>query len=212
MFFFRIFRELSQVHARIADELLPPPVFPSTPFVESLASLPSSIPFSNPIIPGEIFPRPYLFGLHELSFKRSKELLSNRMFHDHQQLIAKTLYEGEVKKVEEEYEMATKGVQLKLMEAILEKKKRLMEEKSSEVALVPLVLSGEALLSFQRILRFPFSLTDFLSLSLFQQLNSMDFVHTVLENYDKLLRKKLHHHHQQLNLLTISILLQFQVH
>lgn len=57
-------------------------------------------------------------------------------------MIAKSLYNAEVERIEEEYEGAAKGVVERLLEGVEERRKRLMEEKEGEG-----VNLGEALLS-----------------------------------------------------------------
>lgn len=134
------------VHARVADEILPPPVFPfpsSYPDeTTQLSELPPSLNPTNILMPTDLYPRPYLFQLHHLSLIRENNLLSNRMFHDHQKFVANNVYNTQVKKIEEEYELATKGVKIRLLESISEKRRRLIEEKANE-AINPMVLTGK---------------------------------------------------------------------
>lgn len=90
-----------------------------------------------------MYPRPYLFALHRLSHQRSNQLLAGRMFHDHQKVVANKIYDIEISKIEEEYELAMQGVKTKLIEALIEKKRKLVEEKASEVFnTLPIILTG----------------------------------------------------------------------
>lgn len=77
-------------------------------------------------------------------------------------MIAKSLYNAEVERIEEEYEGAAKGVVERLLEGVEERRKRLMEEKEGEgvslgkpFLLMYLCISLEADLSsfFRYILR-----------------------------------------------------------
>jgi hypothetical protein len=127
----RVFHDLSEIFARTADELLPPPVFPTYDLSIPVGQLPPSLPFTDPVIP-DMHPTPYLFALHRLSLARSNQLLGIRLFHDHQIGVAKRLYDAEVERIEEEYEGATKGVVERLMEGVEERRKKLSEEKEGE--------------------------------------------------------------------------------
>ncbi|BGP52693.1 hypothetical protein JCM8202v2_000249 [Rhodotorula sphaerocarpa] len=127
----RIFHDLSEIYARTADELLPPPVFPTSDLSIPVGELPPSLPFTDPVIP-DMHPVPYLFSLHRLSMERAHEQLALRLFHAHQLASAKRLYDAEVDRIEDEYEAATKGVVERLCDGVEERKKRLLEEKEGE--------------------------------------------------------------------------------
>lgn len=127
----RIFHDLSEIYARTADELLPPPVFPVAEADLPIGQLPPSLPFTDPVIP-DLHPIPYLFSLHRLSLERANEQVAIRLFHQHQVASARRLYEAEVERIEDEYEAATKGVVEKLFEGVEERRKRLLEEKEGE--------------------------------------------------------------------------------
>lgn len=127
----RIFHDLSEIYARTADELLPPPVFPTSDLSIPVGQLPPSLPFTDPVIP-DMHPVPYLFSLHRLSMERAHEQLAIRLFHAHQLASAKRLYDAEVDRIEDEYEAATKGVVERLVEGVEERRKRLLEEKEGE--------------------------------------------------------------------------------
>ncbi|BGO99183.1 hypothetical protein NBRC10513v2_000288 [Rhodotorula toruloides] len=127
----RIFHDLSEIYARTADELLPPPVFPTSDLSIPVGQLPPSLPFTDPVIP-DMHPIPYLFSLHRLSMERANEQLAIRLFHSHQVAAARRLYEAEVERIEDEYEAAMKGVVERLMEGVEERRRRLMEEKEGE--------------------------------------------------------------------------------
>lgn len=128
---YRIFHDLSEIYARTADELLPPPVFPTSDLSIPVGELPPSLPFTDPVIP-DMHPVPYLFSLHRLSMERAHEQLALRLFHAHQLASAKRLYDAEVDRIEDEYEAATKGVVERLYDGVEERKKRLLEEKEGE--------------------------------------------------------------------------------
>lgn len=127
----RIFQELSTIQARTADELLPPPVFPTFDLSIPVGQLPPSLPFTDPVIP-DMHPTPYLFALHRLSHDRANTLLAVRLFHAHQTAVARRMYEAEVERIEDEYEGATKGVVERLLEGVEERRRRLVEEKDGE--------------------------------------------------------------------------------
>lgn len=127
----RVFVDLSEIFARTADELLPPPVFPTFDLKIPVGQLAPSLPFTDPLIP-DMHPTPYLFGLHRLSHQRENQLLAIRLFHAHQVSVARKLYDAEVERVEEEYESATKGVVERLLEGVEERRKRLTDEKEGE--------------------------------------------------------------------------------
>lgn len=127
----RVFHDLSEIFARTADELLPPPVFPTFDLSIPVDQLPPSLPFTDPVIP-DMHPTPYLFALHRLSLQRSNELLAIRLFHLHQVTVARKLYAAEVERIEDEYEGATKGVVERLLEGVEERRRRLHEEKDGE--------------------------------------------------------------------------------
>ncbi|BGP36338.1 hypothetical protein JCM10449v2_000238 [Rhodotorula kratochvilovae] len=127
----RIFHDLSEIYARTADELLPPPVFPTSDLSIPVGQLPPSLPFTDPVIP-DMHPVPFLFSLHRLSLERANEQVAIRLFHQHQVASARRLYDAEVERIEDEYESATKGVVEKLFEGVEERRKRLLEEKEGE--------------------------------------------------------------------------------
>ncbi|KAG0661857.1 hypothetical protein C6P46_003748 [Rhodotorula mucilaginosa] len=127
----RIFHDLSEIYARTADELLPPPVFPTSDLSIPVGQLPPSLPFTDPVIP-DMHPIPYLFSLHRLSMERAHQQLAIRLFHAHQLASAKRLYDAEVERIEDEYEAATKGVVERLVDGVEERRKRLLEEKEGE--------------------------------------------------------------------------------
>lgn len=126
-----VFHDLSEIFARTADELLPPPVFPTYDLSIPVGQLPPSLPFTDPVIP-DMHPTPYLFALHRLSLARANQLLGVRLFHDHQLAVAKRLYAAEVEKIQEEYEGAAKGVSERMVEGVEERRKRLSEEKEGD--------------------------------------------------------------------------------
>ncbi|GJN92094.1 hypothetical protein Rhopal_005123-T1 [Rhodotorula paludigena] len=127
----RIFHDLSEIYARTADELLPPPVFPTSDLSIPVGQLPPSLPYTDPVIP-DMHPIPYLFSLHRLSLERANEQVAIRLFHQHQVNAARRLYEAEVERIEDEYEAANKGVVERLIEGVEERRKRLLEEKEGE--------------------------------------------------------------------------------
>ncbi|GAA5856276.1 hypothetical protein JCM8547_000848 [Rhodosporidiobolus lusitaniae] len=127
----RVFHDLSEIFARTADELLPPPVFPTSDLSIPVGQLPPSLPFTDPVIP-DMHPIPYLFSLHRLSMERANQQVSVRLFHQHQIAAARRLYEAEVERIEDEYEAATKSVVEKLLEGVEERRRRLAEEKEGE--------------------------------------------------------------------------------
>jgi hypothetical protein len=127
----RVFHDLSEIFARTADELLPPPVFPTFDLSIPVGQLPPSLPFTDPVIP-DMHPTPYLFALHRVSLQRANQLLAIRLFHTHQVTVARKLFEAEVERIEDEYEGATKGVVERLLEGVEERRKRLNEEKEGE--------------------------------------------------------------------------------
>ncbi|GAA6058516.1 hypothetical protein JCM10212_006955 [Sporobolomyces blumeae] len=127
----RVFHELSQIYARTADELLPPPVFPISDPSVPVSQLPPSVACTDPLFP-DMFPTPYLFSLHRLSLERANRQLEIRLFHTHQVASARRLYDAEVERIEDEYEMATKGVVDRLLEGVEERRRRLMDEKEGE--------------------------------------------------------------------------------
>ncbi|GAA5873140.1 hypothetical protein JCM3774_000061 [Rhodotorula dairenensis] len=127
----RIFHDLSEIYARTADELLPPPVFPTSDLSIPVGQLPPSLPFTDPVIP-DMHPIPYLFSLHRLSMQRAHQELAIRLFHAHQLASAKRLYDAEVERIEDEYEAATKGVVERLVDGVEERRKRLLDEKEGE--------------------------------------------------------------------------------
>lgn len=122
---------MSEIYARTADELLPPPVFPTSDLSIPVGQLPPSLPFTDPVIP-DMHPIPYLFSLHRLSMERAHQQLAIRLFHAHQLASAKRLYDAEVERIEDEYEAATKGVVERLVDGVEERRKRLLEEKEGE--------------------------------------------------------------------------------
>lgn len=128
---YRVFHDLSEIFARTADELLPPPVFPTFDLSIPVGQLPPSLPFTDPVIP-DMHPTPYLFSLHRLSLQRSNNLLAIRLFHMHQVAVARRLCEAERERVEEEYENAAKGVVERLLEGVEERRRRLTEEKEGD--------------------------------------------------------------------------------
>ena len=123
--------DLSEIFARTADELLPPPVFPTFDLKIPVGQLAPSLPFTDPLIP-DMHPTPYLFGLHRLSHQRENNLLAIRLFHAHQASVARKLYEAEVERIEDEYEGATKGVVERLLEGVEDRRRRLTDEKEGE--------------------------------------------------------------------------------
>ncbi|GAA6023696.1 hypothetical protein JCM11491_005276 [Sporobolomyces phaffii] len=131
----RVYHELSQIYARTADELLPPPVFPvpaSDPAaVPVSADLAPSVACTDPVFP-DLFPTPFLFSLHQLSMERANRQLEIRLFHTHQVASARRLYDAEVERIEDEYEGATKGVVERLLEGVEDRRRKLMEEKEGE--------------------------------------------------------------------------------
>ncbi|KAI5480023.1 Sds3-like family protein [Pseudohyphozyma bogoriensis] len=127
----RVFHDLSEIFARTADELLPPPVFPTFDLSIPVGQLPPSLPFTDPVIP-DMHPTPYLFSLHRLSLQRANHHLAVRLHNAHQLAVARRLYEAEVERIEDEYEGATKGVVERLLESVEERRKRLTEEKEGE--------------------------------------------------------------------------------
>ncbi|GAA5972638.1 hypothetical protein JCM11641_002949 [Rhodosporidiobolus odoratus] len=127
----RVFHDLSEIFARTADELLPPPVFPTSDLTTPVSQLPPSLPFTDPVIP-DMHPIPYLFSLHHLSMERSNQQVAIRLFQQHQVAAARRLYEAEVERIEDEYEAATKAVVERLFEGVEERKRRLAEEKEGE--------------------------------------------------------------------------------
>lgn len=154
----RIFHDLSEIYARTADELLPPPVFPTSDLSIPVGQLPPSLPFTDPVIP-DMHPIPYLFSLHRLSMERAHQQLAIRLFHAHQLASAKRLYDAEVERIEDEYEAATKGVVERLTDGVEERRKRLLEEKEGEGVTIGALPVGPP---FLRISRRPkIALTDF---------------------------------------------------
>ncbi|KAL8276152.1 hypothetical protein RQP46_011446 [Phenoliferia psychrophenolica] len=127
----RVFVDLSEIFARTADELLPPPVFPTFDLKIPVGQLAPSLPFTDPLIP-DMHPTPYLFGLHRLSHQRENNLLAIRLFHAHQVSVARKLYDAEVERIEDEYEGATKGVVERLLEGVEDRRRRLTDEKEGE--------------------------------------------------------------------------------
>ncbi|GAA6035997.1 hypothetical protein JCM8097_005206 [Rhodosporidiobolus ruineniae] len=127
----RVFHDLSEIFARTADELLPPPVFPTSDLSIPVGQLPPSLPFTDPVIP-DMHPIPYLFSLHRLSLERNNTQVAVRLFHQHQVASARRLYDAEVERIEDEYEAATKSVVEKLLEGVDERRRRLAEEKDGE--------------------------------------------------------------------------------
>lgn len=127
----RVFHDLSEIFARTADELLPPPVFPTFDLSIPVGQLPPSLPFTDPVIP-DMHPTPYLFSLHRLSLQRANQLLAIRLFHLHQTAVARKLYEAETERIEDEYEGAAKGVVERLLEGVEERRRRLTEEKEGD--------------------------------------------------------------------------------
>ncbi|GAA5907937.1 hypothetical protein JCM8208_004002 [Rhodotorula glutinis] len=138
----RIFHDLSEIYARTADELLPPPVFPTSDLSIPVGQLPPSLPFTDPVIP-DMHPIPYLFSLHRLSLERANEQVAIRLFHQHQVASARRLYDAEVERIEDEYEAATKGVVEKLFEGVEERRKRLLEEKDGEGVTIDTFLESQ---------------------------------------------------------------------
>lgn len=126
-----MFHDLSEIFARTADELLPPPVFPTFDLSIPVGQLPPSLPFTDPVIP-DMHPTPYLFSLHRLSLQRANQLLAIRLFHLHQVAVARKLFEAETERIEEEYEGAAKGVVERLLEGVEERRRRLTEEKEGD--------------------------------------------------------------------------------
>lgn len=128
----RIYMELSDIFNRTVDELLPPPVFPTFDLDVPVGQLPASLPFTDPIIP-DMHPTAFLFSLHRLSLQRENELLKSRLLREHQRTVAKKLYEAEVLKIEEEYELAKRSVQESLVDVVEEKRRMLWAEKEAEI-------------------------------------------------------------------------------
>jgi len=122
---------LSQIYARTADELLPPPVFPISDSSIPVSQLPPSVACTDPLFP-DMFPTPFLFSLHRLSLERANRQLEIRLFHTHQVASARRLYDAEVERIEDEYEGATKGVVERLLEGVEERRRKLIEEKEGE--------------------------------------------------------------------------------
>ncbi|KAK4050486.1 hypothetical protein OIO90_005069 [Microbotryomycetes sp. JL221] len=127
----RVFQDLSEIFARTADELLPPPVFPTFDLNIPVGQLPPSLPFTDPVIP-DMHPTPYLFALHRLSHQRANSLLAIKLFHLHQVAVARKLYDAEVERTEDEYESASKGVVDRLLEGVEERRRRLTEDKEGD--------------------------------------------------------------------------------
>ncbi|GAA5909210.1 hypothetical protein JCM6882_003765 [Rhodosporidiobolus microsporus] len=127
----QVFHDLSEIFARTADELLPPPVFPTSDLSIPVGQLPPSLPFTDPVIP-DMHPIPYLFSLHRLSMERANQQVAVRLFHQHQVAAARRLYDAEVERIEDEYEAATKSVVERLLEGVEERRRRLAEEKEGE--------------------------------------------------------------------------------
>lgn len=127
----RVYHELSQIYARTADELLPPPVFPISDSSIPVSQLPPSVACTDPLFP-DMFPTPFLFSLHRLSLERANRQLEIRLFHTHQVASARRLYDAEVERIEDEYEGATKGVVERLLEGVEERRRKLIEEKEGE--------------------------------------------------------------------------------
>lgn len=71
----------------------------------------------------------YLFRLHELSIQRDIELSHIKQEADYRRTVAQRLYDQEVERIEDEYELAKRGVKEKLLEACEERIKKLREEK-----------------------------------------------------------------------------------
>ncbi|BGP12452.1 hypothetical protein JCM10213_006982 [Rhodosporidiobolus nylandii] len=138
----RVFHDLSEIFARTADELLPPPVFPTSDLSIPVGQLPPSLPFTDPVIP-DMHPIPYLFSLHRLSMERSNQQVAIRLFHQHQVASAKRLYEAEVERIEDEYEAATKAVVERLLEGVEERRRRLAEEKEGEGVTIDTFLEAQ---------------------------------------------------------------------
>lgn len=126
-----MFHDLSEIFSRTADELLPPPVFPTFDLSIPVGQLPPSLPFTDPVIP-DMHPTPYLFSLHRLSLERANQLLAVRLLHMHQCQVARKLYDAEVERVEDEYEAASKSVVERLLEGVEDRRRRLTEEKDGE--------------------------------------------------------------------------------
>ncbi|GAA5922742.1 Sds3p [Sporobolomyces koalae] len=127
----RVYHELSQIYARTADELLPPPVFPISDPAVPVSRLPPSVACTDPLFP-DMFPTQFLFSLHQLSMERANRQLEIRLFHTHQVASARRSYDAEVERIEDEYEGATKGVVERLLEAVEDRRRKLMEEKEGE--------------------------------------------------------------------------------
>ncbi|GAA6002832.1 hypothetical protein JCM10207_007703, partial [Rhodosporidiobolus poonsookiae] len=137
-----VFHDLSEIFARTADELLPPPVFPTSDLSIPVGQLPPSLPFTDPVIP-DMHPIPYLFSLHRLSMERANQQVNVRLFHQHQVASARRLYDAEVERIEDEYEAATKSVVERLLEGVEERRRRLAEEKEGEGVTIDTFLEAQ---------------------------------------------------------------------
>lgn len=71
----------------------------------------------------------YLFRLSELSIQRDIQLAAIKQDCESRRHVAQRLYDMEVERIEDEHELAKKGVKERLLEACEERTKKLREEK-----------------------------------------------------------------------------------
>lgn len=74
---------------------------------------------------------PFLLRLHELSIQREIAVSQARVHSVHRQNLARKLHTMEMERIEDEYELAKRGVKDKLLEACDERARKLREEKDS---------------------------------------------------------------------------------
>lgn len=73
--------------------------------------------------------RSYLLALHRLTLERDAQLRQSALLHAHQVESARTAYEQDRSKVEEEARSAKRAVRERLLAAVEERRKRLREDK-----------------------------------------------------------------------------------
>ncbi|KAI8453659.1 hypothetical protein BY996DRAFT_4582863, partial [Phakopsora pachyrhizi] len=71
----------------------------------------------------------YLLLLHRESLKRENQLLSIKLYHDHQIESARSAYEAEMQKILEDFSNAKNQAREKLLESLEERKRKIKEEK-----------------------------------------------------------------------------------
>lgn len=73
--------------------------------------------------------RPYLLALQRLTLERDAELRQSALLHAHQVESARSAYEQERNKVDEEARNAKRAVRERLLAAVEERRKKLREDK-----------------------------------------------------------------------------------